>query len=139
MAAMAESSKTGQRFRLRRPWTIKVVLAAVLLSELAGWGLLRRSAWQELGLGWQFWLVVAVLGGSVTLGVTWAVWFAQRRMQFGMRGLLAIVLLAGTGCGIVGMLLQRTERQRRAAAALESIGARVSYAGQETPGLLTFI
>jgi len=114
------------------------VLATALLAELLAWWLLRGDLWRTLGLGWQFWLLVAAGACIVTLAVSAGIWFVRRRLQFGLRTLLVLVLLVGTTLGLIGMHLQTTEKQRRAAAALDKIGAGVSYAGENQPGLLTF-
>ncbi|MGH7134306.1 MAG: leucine-rich repeat domain-containing protein [Pirellulales bacterium] len=116
-----------------------MALPAILLAELLAWSLLRGGVWRKLGLGWQFCLLVVASAGLVTLAVSGCRWFVRRRLQFGLRSLLSLVLLVGTSLGLIGMHLQHTEKQRRAALALEGIGARVSYPGEQQPGLLTFV
>lgn len=136
---MANASDISPVPPQRRWISWKMALPAILLAELLAWSLLRGESWRELGLGWQFWLLVVAGAGLVTLAVSGCIWFVRRRLQFGMRTLLLLVLLVGTSLGLIGVHLQHTEKQRRAALALERIGAGVSYPGEERPGLLTFI
>ncbi|HWB14285.1 MAG TPA: hypothetical protein VG826_33970 [Pirellulales bacterium] len=117
----------------------KTLLGALFLAELLAWVLLRAEAWRQLGMGWQFCLLVLVVATTATLVVIGGACFVRRRAQFGLRTFLLLVLLMGTGLGLIGIKLQSTEKQRRAAAALEQIGAGLSYAGEEQPGLLTFL
>lgn len=137
------SLSTAPNIERRRPWrrwaNFKAVLATTLLAELLAWWLLRGDVWRKLGLGWQLWLVVVSGSGVLTSAAAIGVWFFRRRLQFGLRSLLMAVLIVGSALGLVGMQLQRTEKQRMAAAALESMGANVSYRGENQPGLLTFI
>lgn len=136
---MANASNISQRSPPRRCVNVKTVLAVALLAELLAWWLLRGDFWRKLGLGWQFWSLVVATAAMVTLAASAGVWFVRRRMQFGLRSLFVLVLFVGTSLGLLGMQLQNTEKQRRAAAALAQIGAGVSYSGENQPGLLTFV
>jgi hypothetical protein len=139
---MTDASDTRRRISLHEWVSLKAVLAAVCLAELFAWLLLRIEVWRKLGLGWQFWqfwLLVVAAAGLMTLAAIAGACFIRRRMQFGLRTLLLLFLLTGTGLGLISIKLQSTAKQRRAAAALEQIGAGVSYAGEDQPGLLTFL
>jgi hypothetical protein len=123
---------------LLRRWSVKTLLGTALVAEMSGWLLLRGDTWRTLGLGWQFWSLLLVTTATLTLAVIAAAHFVRRRAQFELRTLMVLVLFVGTGLGLTGIHLQSTEKQRSAAAALKQIGAEVSYAGEEQPGLLTF-
>lgn len=136
---MSNPSDTS-RIPLRRRWIdLKAALATTLLAEMLAWSLLRGDHWRTLGVGWQFWSLVVAVAALAVLAASSCRWLFRRRVQFNLKSLLTLVLCLGASLGLISRYLQGTVRQRSAAAALERIGANVSYSGAEQPGLLTFV
>lgn len=120
-----------------RPWrrSFRPLLLSALLAELLLFAALKTEAWRKTGLGW---LLGALIVTAVLLLVMLAGtlrWFIAHRFQFSLRAMLLLTLVVGAGLGF----LERTRKQRRDAEILSSLGATVSYADEEEPGLRTLI
>lgn len=118
-----------------RQRSFRLVLFGALLAELLLLAALKTEVWHKTGLGW---LLGALIVTAVLLLVMFAGtlrWFIAHRFQFSLRALLLLTLVVGAGLGF----LERTRKQRRAADILTSLGATVSYADEDKPGLRTLI
>ncbi len=107
----------------------------VVFAELLALWALRAELWRKAGLGWFFAAMIVAAALIVVAAARAFRWLIAHRFRFSLKALLVTVLLVGASLGF----LERTRKQRNAAAILTGLGASVSYAGDDEPGLRTLI
>lgn len=120
----------------RKPQPVRLlVLMGILFFEIAASVTLLRGVSLPLGSFTILW-VLAVLIPLTVLLVLIACWrLVRNRFQFSLASFLIATLVLGAGLGSLISFLQKSQRQREAAARFESLGAKVYWQNEGQPGL----
>ncbi len=116
-----------------------LVLIGLLIFELAACAALTQQAFLPLGSFHLLWWLSALIALTLVFLIA-ACWkLVRNRFQFSLASFLIAVLVLGAGLGTLISFLQRSQRQREAAARLESLGASIRWQNQGEPGLKEYL
>ena len=116
-----------------------LALLGLVIFELVAVAAITTGAISPLGSPELLWLLVAVITVTILFLFTAGWKLIRNRFQYSLTSFLIATLVLGAGAGSLISFLQRSERQRKAASRLESLGANVTWRGQGQPGLKEYL
>ena len=129
MSDSAPSKATRPWYRLTADRFLVGILAAICLLFLAD----RFDVWgPKFGGGRGVLFAVALVAIAVLAGLLWyaASLLLRMRFQFGIRTLFLSMFVVAIVCSWFAVRMNYAKRQRKAVAAVESVGGRVAYLPQ---------
>ena len=131
---------SGENDDRKKPLPTRLVaLIGILIFEVVACALLLSGSFLQLGSLELVWLLVAVVSGMILFLFVAAWKLIRNRFQFSLASFLIATLVLGAGFGSLISFLQKSSKQREAAARLTSLGAAVLWENQGHPGLKEYL